>query len=102
MADVERRGRVVALRVRFVSALDRRMTSHEIADPSRSGDLLVQQLVQRAPAVALDHDSLREAADLMVSQGVGRLPVVSKAAPKLVIGMLTRSDLLAAHCSSTQ
>jgi hypothetical protein len=33
----------------------------------------------------------------MVSQGVGRLPVVSRAAPTQVIGMLTRSDLLSAH-----
>ena len=41
--------------------------------------------------------SLREAADLMVGFGVGRLPVVSRATPKIVIGILTRSDLLAAH-----
>jgi hypothetical protein len=33
----------------------------------------------------------------MVNQGVGRLPVVSRKAPERVIGMLTRSDLLAAH-----
>jgi len=29
--------------------------------------------------------------------GVGRLPVVSRDAPRRVIGIVTRSDLLAAH-----
>jgi len=33
----------------------------------------------------------------MVQEEVGRLPVVSRAAPRKPIGMLTRSDLLAAH-----
>jgi CIC family chloride channel protein len=34
---------------------------------------------------------------LMVSLGIGRLPVVSKTAQNQVIGILTRSDLLASH-----
>jgi hypothetical protein len=33
----------------------------------------------------------------MVSEGVGRLPVVSKDDPTRVVGMLSRSDLLSAH-----
>ena len=73
------------------------VTRREITDPSALAELPVEQLLQRAPAVAFDDSSLREAADLMVSQGVGRLPVVSRAAPTQVIGILTRSDLLAAH-----
>jgi len=73
------------------------VTRHQIMDPNAAADLSVERLVKRPPAVAFDDNSLREAADLMVSQGVGRLPVVSKAAPRQVIGMLTRSDLLAAH-----
>jgi CIC family chloride channel protein len=73
------------------------VTRHEIVDVDRAAELPVEQLIRRAPAVAFDDNSLREAADLMVNQGVGRLPVVSRAAPQQVIGMLTRSDLLAAH-----
>jgi CIC family chloride channel protein len=73
------------------------VTRHEVVDPSGPGELRVEQLLRRAPAVVFEDDSLREAADLMVSFGVGRLPVVSRAAPRQVIGMLTRSDLLAAH-----
>ena len=33
----------------------------------------------------------------MVVTGVGRLPVVSRTAPRRPIGMITRSDLLQAH-----
>jgi chloride channel protein, CIC family len=73
------------------------VTRREIENPSTAGELPVERLLSRAPAVAFEDNSLREAADLMVSQGVGRLPVVSRAAPSRVIGMLTRSDLLAAH-----
>ncbi|HEY3253922.1 MAG TPA: CBS domain-containing protein, partial [Polyangiaceae bacterium] len=73
------------------------VTKREIENPRRAGELLVEQLIKRAATVAFEDNSLREAADLMVNLGVGRLPVVSRAAPKQVIGMLTRSDLLAAH-----
>ena len=41
--------------------------------------------------------SLREAADRMVREHVGRLPVVERGAPDHVTGIITRSDLLAAH-----
>ena len=73
------------------------VTRREIVDPRAVGELPVEKLLKRAPAVAFADNSLREAADLMVSQGVGRLPVVARSAPTRVIGMLTRSDLLAAH-----
>jgi hypothetical protein len=33
----------------------------------------------------------------MVRAGVGRLPVVERGAPRKVVGMLSRSDLLSAH-----
>lgn len=55
------------------------------------------ELIHRVPAVVFDDNTLREAADHMVRERVGRLPVVSRAAPERVTGILTRSDLLAAH-----
>ncbi|WP_437678940.1 chloride channel protein [Sorangium sp. So ce131] len=61
--------------------------------------LLLRQLIRRPPAVVFEDSSLREAADHMVTEGVGRLPVVSRQAPRKVLGMLTRSDLLEAHRS---
>lgn len=54
-------------------------------------------LVQRAPAVVFMDNSLREAADQMVREDVGRLPVVDRANPRRLLGIITRSDLLRAH-----
>jgi H+/Cl- antiporter ClcA len=57
----------------------------------------VRTIVKRPPAVVFDDSSLREAADHMVREGVGRLPVVARDDPKRVIGIITRSDIIAAH-----
>lgn len=57
----------------------------------------VHDVVRRPPAVVYADNTLRDAADLMVNEGVGRLPVVDRTAPRRVIGILSRSDLLAAH-----
>lgn len=47
--------------------------------------------------IAFEDSSLREVADHMVQEGVGRLPVVTRANPRVAIGMLSRSDLLTAR-----
>jgi len=57
----------------------------------------VRDLIKRPPVVIYDDCSFRQAAGTMVVTGVGRLPVVSRDAPGKVIGIVTRSDLLAAH-----
>jgi CBS domain-containing protein len=72
------------------------VTRHEVAESSQAL-APIGRLLKRPPAVAFENSSLREAADLMVKEGVGRLPVVSRADPSKVIGILTRSDLLSAH-----
>jgi CBS domain-containing protein len=54
-------------------------------------------LLRRPAAVVFEDSSLRQAADHMVREDVGRLPVVSREQPDVVIGILTRSDLLAAQ-----
>jgi len=73
------------------------VTRRDLLDPERQGSARVRELIRRPVAVAFEDSSLREAADHMVQEEVGRLPVVSRAAPHKPIGMLTRSDLLAAH-----
>ena len=75
------------------------VTRRDILDSPTSGDgaLAVRSIVKRPPAVVFDDSSLREAADHMVHAEVGRLPVVSRDDPKRVIGMITRSDIIAAH-----
>lgn len=73
------------------------LTRRDLLDLAVPDTRLIGDLVQRAPVVIYDTDSLRQAADSMVSAGVGRLPVVKRAQPDRVIGILTRSDLLSAH-----
>jgi CBS domain-containing protein len=66
-------------------------------DVALDGLRRVRDVVRRPPAVVYADSTLRDAADLMVTQGVGRLPVVERADPRRVVGILSRSDLLAAH-----
>ena len=73
------------------------VTRRDLLDPRRHDDDQVRRVVSRLPAVIYEDNSLREAADHMVSENVGRLPVVSRTNPRKVLGMLTRSDLLRAH-----
>ena len=73
------------------------VTRHNVLEDCQGESASIRQLLKRPPAVAFDNSSLREAADLMVREGVGRLPVVTRGEPGRVIGILTRSDLLSAH-----
>lgn len=73
------------------------VTRRDLLRPGTLGDPPIRDLVKRPPAVAYADSSLRQAADHMVREGVGRLPVVTRAEPHRVCGMLTRSDLLSAH-----
>jgi H+/Cl- antiporter ClcA/CBS domain-containing protein len=57
----------------------------------------VGELGLRAPIAVRDDASLREAADLMLHEKVGRLPVVDRSRPPKLVGILTRSDLIEAH-----
>jgi CBS domain-containing protein len=73
------------------------VTRRDLLDPARQEDRTLAEMVHRAPVVAFADNSLREAADHMVREKVGRLPVVSRTDPERVVGIITRSDLLAAH-----
>jgi H+/Cl- antiporter ClcA len=73
------------------------LTRRDILAPSATATQRLADLIQRPPVVVFEHNTLREAADQMVIEQVGRLPVVSKEAPRRVVGILSRSDLLAAH-----
>lgn len=57
----------------------------------------LRSLIKRPPAVVFDDSSLRDAADHMAREHIGRLPVVARGRPDRVIGMISRSDLIAVH-----
>jgi CBS domain-containing protein len=73
------------------------LTRRDLLDAPRPDGARVRDLLHRPLAVVFEDSSLREAADHMVREGVGRLPVVSRDQPRKPVGILTRSDLLAAH-----
>ena len=72
------------------------LTRRDLLDGA-SPESTLRQLLKRPPAVVFHDSSLRDAADHMVREGIGRLPVVAREDPSRVIGMLTRSDILASH-----
>jgi CBS domain-containing protein len=73
------------------------LTRRDLLAPRGDEQLTVRALIHRPPVVVSGHQSLRDAADLMVGAKVGRLPVVASDGSRRVVGILSRSDLLAAH-----
>ena len=78
----------------LVGVITRSNLLRQPVESSDAAPLLVRDLVDRPPIVAYPWESCRIAAERMAHEGVGRLPVVSKADPRRVIGIVTRSDLL--------
>jgi CBS domain-containing protein len=73
------------------------VTRRDLLDATRAESLTVRDVVRRPPVVVYEDSTLRDAADQMVIAHVGRLPVVRRDAVHEVVGILSRSDLLAAH-----
>ena len=73
------------------------LTRRDLLDPARDVSQTVVQAVRRDPIVVFDDNTLRDAADLMVVESVGRLPVVERARPHRLVGIVSRSDVLSAH-----
>jgi CIC family chloride channel protein len=73
------------------------ITRRDIFNTTDSETFPLRQIIKRPPAIVFEDNSLREAADHMVRENVGRLAVVTRDNPRKVTGWLTRSDLLTAH-----
>jgi H+/Cl- antiporter ClcA len=77
--------------------ITRRELSAAAEGPEENSHHPIATLLKRSPVTVREHQNLREAADLMASEGIGRLVVVSDRDPQCPIGVITRSDLLRAH-----
>ena len=73
------------------------LTRRDLLARDGSPSLTVAQAIRRAPVVVFDDSTLRDAADQMVTEAIGRLPVLERAWPHRLVGILSRSDLLSAH-----
>jgi H+/Cl- antiporter ClcA len=73
------------------------ITRRELMNPDHAGLMRIGDMLTRGPIVVFEDHTLRDAADLMVAENVGRLIVVERANPNRLVGILTRSDVLAAN-----
>jgi chloride channel protein, CIC family len=73
------------------------LTRKNIFAPEVEPGRLLRSLIIRPPVIIYDDNTAREAADHMVHEQLGRLPVVTRAEPRRVVGIISRSDLLEAH-----
>ncbi|HEX3355466.1 MAG TPA: chloride channel protein [Tepidisphaeraceae bacterium] len=73
------------------------LTRRDLLSSPKPGPTKLQDLIHQFPRIIYDDLTLRDAADHMVNHDIGRLPVVTRAEPGKVIGMITRSDVLGAH-----
>lgn len=73
------------------------VTRRDLLDASHPDDRRIREVVRRPPVVVYEDSTLRDAADQMVLQHVGRVPVTRRDDDRRVVGMLSRSDLLSAH-----
>lgn len=73
------------------------LTRRDILNPVAADDAQLRTLIRRTPTVVTGRHSLRDAADKMVQARVGRLPVLADDGSGRVVGIISRSDLLAAH-----
>jgi CIC family chloride channel protein len=72
------------------------VTRRDLLDPARMSTELVGALTIKNHAVIFDDNTLSEANELMVREGVGRLPVVDHDQQRKVIGIISRRDIMSA------
>jgi CBS domain-containing protein len=73
------------------------VTRRDLLEAGHPDDVRIVEILRRPPAVVFDDMTLRDAADHMVLERVGRLPVVTREDNRRIVGIISRSDLLAAH-----
>lgn len=78
------------------------LTRRNLLDATIPEDKLIGDLI-RWPVKFVYHDcTVRQVAEHMVNHDIGRLPVVDRHSPGALVGIVTRSDVLAAYRRSIQ
>lgn len=70
------------------------VTRRNLADESRTPDQKIEDILQQPVRFVYDDCTVRQAANHMVNHRIGRMPVVSRARPHRLVGIITRSDIL--------
>ena len=70
------------------------VTRRNISDPALSPELTIEKMIQQPVRFVYEDCTVRQAADHMVNHRIGRLPVVTRARPHRLVGIITRSDIL--------
>ncbi|HEX7381749.1 MAG TPA: CBS domain-containing protein [Nevskiaceae bacterium] len=73
------------------------ITRRELDSADRPGSTRIGEMLSRKPVVAAEDNSLREAADLTVTQRARRLMVVRRDDPAHMVGLLSQSDIITAR-----
>jgi H+/Cl- antiporter ClcA/CBS domain-containing protein len=73
------------------------VTRRDLLNVELADGQTLRDIVRRAPVIVYEDNTLRDAADQMVVAHVGRLPVVKRGSARELVGIISRSDLLAAH-----
>ncbi len=70
------------------------VTRKDLASDGFAATTSLADVMNRPPVVIRETATVREAIDLMVAKGIGRLPLIATEQPSRVTGIVTRSDLL--------
>ncbi len=73
------------------------VTRRDLLDPARMPTELVGDLTIKNHAVIFEDNTLSEANELMVREGVGRLPVVDHDNQRKLVGIISRRDIMSAN-----
>jgi CIC family chloride channel protein len=73
------------------------LTHRDLLDPRHPRGVTVADIMWRPPVFVYDDATLRQVADRMTEERIGRIPVVTRSHPMRPVGMISRSDLLSAH-----
>ena len=73
------------------------VTRKDLAKVAQDDARTIVELLGRPPIVIFDDCTVREAVDHMLNHDVGRLPVVRRGGPAVLVGIITRGDVLGVY-----